>query len=245
MKKWRTLGFMTLICVSINFSSCTPEQLGQIIDIATAPTETPLTQEQIIAGLKEALVQGAVNGSAKVSAVDGYYKNDLIKILFPPEAQKVEQKLRDLGLGSLVDDMIEKVNHSAEDAAKEAAPIFKKAITSMTIADAMDILMGENTAATDYLKRTTSQELYTAFEPVIIKHLNKRGALDSWTKVVTRYNKIPFVQKVNPSLQDHVTNKAIDGIFHMIAKEETLIRKDPIARATDLLKRVFAKQDNK
>ena len=245
MKQWKTIGLMTLFFVSMHVSSCTPEQLGQIVDIATGTTETPLTQEQIAGGLKEALVQGAVNGAAKVSAVDGYYKNDLIKILFPPEAQKVEQKLRDLGMGNLVDDMIEKVNHAAEDAAKEAAPIFKNAITSMTFADAMDILMGENTAATDYLKRTTSQGLYDAFEPVIVKHLNNRGALDSWTKVVTRYNQIPFVQQVNPSLQNHVTNKAIDGIFLMIAKEETLIRKDPIARTTELLKKVFAKQDNK
>jgi hypothetical protein len=114
----------------------------------------------------------------------------------------------------------------------------------MTISDAMNILMGEKTAATNYLKTTTSTPLYNAFEPVVIKHLNKRGALDTWTKVVTRYNQIPFVQKLNPSLQDHVTNKAIDGLFTMIAKEETLIREDPIARTTAILKKVFAKQDN-
>lgn len=243
MKSWKTLSLMTLLFVSVQFTACTPEQVGQIIDAATSTAETPLTQDQIIAGLKEALVKGAVNGAQTVSATNGYFKNDIIKILFPPEAQKVEQQLRDLGMGSLVDDMIEKVNHSAEDAAKEAAPIFKNAIMSMTINDAMDILMGENTAATTYLKRTTSQDLYNKFEPVIVKHLNKRGALDSWTKVVTRYNQIPFVQKMNPSLQDHVTNKAIDGLFHMIAKEETLIRKDPIQRTTELLKKVFAKQD--
>lgn len=245
MKRWRTLSLVALVFVSSQFTSCTPEQLGQIIDIATTTAETPLTTAEIASGLKEALIKGAVNGSKTVSALDGYYKNPTIKILFPPEAQKVEQKLRDLGMGNLVDDLVEKVNHSAEDAAKEAAPIFKKAVTSMTITDAMNILMGENTAATDYLKRTTSNELYSSFEPVIVKHLNKRGALDSWTKVVTRYNKIPFVQKVNPSLQNHVTNKAVDGLFHMIAKEETLIRKDPIQRTTEILKKVFAKQDNK
>lgn len=245
MKRWRTLSLVALVFVSSQFTSCTPEQLGQIIDIATTTAETPLTTAEIASGLKEALIKGAVNGSKTVSALDGYYKNPSIKILFPPEAQKVEQKLRDLGMGNLVDDLVEKVNHSAEDAAKEAAPIFKTAVTSMTITDAMNILMGENTAATDYLKRTTSTQLYSSFEPVIVKHLNKRGALDSWTKVVTRYNQIPFVQKLNPSLQDHVTNKAIDGLFHMIAKEETLIRKDPIQRTTEILKKVFAKQDNK
>lgn len=248
MKKIRTSGFIALIFIALQFSSCTPEQFGQVLDVVTAGTEAgeiPLTQEQIIAGLKEALVKGAVNGSATVSALNGYYENPSIKILFPPEAQKVEQKLRDLGMNSLVDDLIEKVNHSAEDAAKEAAPIFKQAITSMTVTDAMNILMGSNTAATDYLQSTTSSLLYNKFEPVIVKHLNKRGALNKWTDVVTTYNKIPFVQKLNPSLQDHVATKAIEGLFQMIAKEETLIRKDPFQRTTDLLKRVFAKQDNK
>jgi hypothetical protein len=243
MKKWRTLSFIALIFVTSQFTSCTPEQLGKILDAATG--EQPLTTNEIVSGLKEALIQGAVNGSNTVSAVDGYFKNPSLKILFPPEAVKVEQTLRDVGFGSLVDDFIEKVNHSAEDAAKEAAPIFKSAITNMTISDAMNILMGEKTAATDYLKVTTSTGLYNAFEPVIVKNLNKRGALDAWTDVINRYNKIPFVQKVNPSLQDHVTNKAIDGLFSMIAKEEMLIREDPIARTTAILKKVFAKQDNK
>lgn len=245
MKKWRTLSFIALIFVSSQFTSCTPEELGKILDAATSTAEQPLTTTEIVSGLKEALIQGAVNGSNTVSAVDGYFKNPSLKILFPPEALKVEQTLRDIGAGNLVDDFIEKVNHSAEDAAKEAAPIFKSAITNMTISDAMNILMGEKTAATDYLKVTTSDGLYKAFEPVIVKNLNKRGALDAWTNIVTRYNKIPLVQKVNPSLQDHVTNKAIDGLFSMIAKEEMLIRQDPIARTTAILKKVFAKQDNK
>lgn len=246
MKKIRTSGFIALIFIASQFTSCTPEALSQVLDVVSAGTgtgEIPLTQDQIIAGLKEALVKGAVNGSSTVSALNGYYENPSIKILFPEEAQKVEQKLRDIGMGSLVDDLIEKVNHSAEDAAKEAAPIFKSAITSMTVTDAMDILMGSETAATDYLRKTTTAGLYSSFEPVIVKHLNNRGALDKWTDVVTTYNKIPFVQKLNPSLQDHVTNKAIDGLFQMIAKEETLIRQNPLERTTDLLKKVFAKQD--
>jgi hypothetical protein len=245
MKKWKTMSFIALIFVAAQFTSCTPEEFGKILDAATSTAEQPLTTNEIVSGLKEALIQGAVNGSNKVSAVDGYFKNPSLKILFPPEAQKIEKTLRDIGAGNLVDDLIEKVNHSAEDAAKEAAPIFKSAITNMTINDAMNILMGEKTAATDYLKATTSTPLYNAFEPVIVKHLNKRGALDTWTKVVTRYNQIPLVQKLNPSLQDHVTNKAIEGLFSMIAKEEMLIREDPVARTTAILKKVFAKQDNK
>jgi|TARA_B110000285_G_scaffold227969_1_gene290167 hypothetical protein len=245
MKSWKTLSFIVLIFMSAQFSSCTPEQIDKIIDIATSTGEVPLTSGEVVSGLKGALIQGAVNGSNKVSALDGFYKNPSLKILFPPEAQKIEQKLQDLGMGNLTEQLIEKVNHAAEDAAKEAAPIFKKAITSMTISDAMNILMGKNTAATEYLRVTTRDDLYKTFEPVIMKHLNKRGALDSWTKVVTRYNQIPFTQKMNPSLQDHVTNKAIDGLFMMIAKEEVLIRKDPVARTTEILKKVFAKQDNK
>ncbi len=242
MKKMRTLSFMALIFAASQFTACTPEALGKLLEVAT---EQPLTTTDIVSGLKEALIQGAVNGSKTVSALDGYYKNPSIKILFPSEAQKMEKNLRDIGMGSLVDDLLEKVNHAAEDAAKESVPIFKSAITSMTINDAMDILMGQDTAATHYLRKTTYSGLYNSFEPVIVNHLNKRGALDAWTKAITRYNQIPFVQKMNPSLQNHVTNKAIDGLFQMIAKEETLIRKDPIARTTDILKKVFAKQDNK
>jgi hypothetical protein len=246
MKKNASKIIILLIVLSQTFSACTPEALNKTLEsVLQATTEVPLTQEDIIKGLKEALVQGTVNGTNLVSATDGYYKNPSIKILFPPEAQKVEQALKDIGLSSLTESLIEKVNRAAEDAAKEATPIFKTAITSMTISDAMNILMGEDTAATAYLRKTTSQELYNAFEPVIVKHLNNRGALNAWTDVITRYNKIPLTKDVNPSLQNYVTNRAIDGIFQMIAKEEMLIRKDPIARTTDILKRVFAKQDKK
>lgn len=231
-----------LLAVSLTFASCTPELQKVLTDVLADPNA--LTTEQIGAGLKEALTQGISKGSDRVSQVDGFYKNPTLKILFPPEAQKVEKTLRDLGLGSIVDDAVLKLNRAAEDAAKEAKPIFVSAIRNMTFQDATAILMGEEQdAATQYLQRTTSSDLHSAFSPVIAQSLNKVGALDIWTEVMTRYNRIPFVEKVNPDLGDYVTQRAMEGLFLTIAEEEALIRKDPVARTTDLLKRVFAKQD--
>lgn len=241
----RTSMLATLL-VAMFFSSCSPAELSKTLGDVLGGTGTQqLTSQEIVGGLKEALTQGISKGSDIVSAVDGYYKNNAIKILFPPEAQKIEQKLQQIGLGNLTEQLVEKVNHAAEDAAKGAKPIFKKAITDMTINDGLNILMGEDDAATTYLKKTTYDGLYNSFKPVIVNSLNKKGALDSWTDVVTKYNKIPVVQKMNPDLADHVTSKALNGLFYMITKEEKLIRKDPVARVTDLLKKVFAKQDNK
>ena len=237
---------LAMLFVAVQFLSCSPEELNKTIGtVLNGLGNEELTSLEIIGGLKEALTQGISKGSDIVSVVDGYYKNEAIKILFPPEAQKIEQKLQELGLGNLTEQLVEKVNHAAEDAAKGAKPIFKKAITDMTIDDGLGILMGDDMAATSYLKRTTSDGLYNAFKPVIVRSLNKKKALDSWGKVVNTYNKVPFVKKMNPDLADHVTNKALEGLFHMVAKEEKLIRKDPVARATDLLRKVFAKQDNK
>lgn len=206
---------------------------------------TALTNDDIIKGLKEALVQGTQKGVDVLSVKDGFFKNDAVKVLFPPEAQKVEKTLRDIGAGSVVDMAVEKLNRAAEDAAIGAKDVFVNAITSMTVNDAMDILMGADNACTNYLKKTTSTALFNNFNPVIKNSLNQVGASDAWTAVISKYNKIPFVEKVNPDLDDYVTNKAMDGVFMMIEKEEKLIRKDPIKRVTDLLKRVFAKQDNK
>ena len=144
MKNWKGLSLIAFLCLGLQFSGCTPESAKILTDILSATAEQPLTQAEIISGLKEALIQGAVKGSSTVSALDGYYKNPSIKILFPPEAQKVEKTLQDIGMGSLTEQLVEKVNRAAEDAAKEAAPIFREAIVSMTISDAMDILMGQD-----------------------------------------------------------------------------------------------------
>jgi hypothetical protein len=174
--------------------------------------------------------------------VDGYFKNPEIKIPFPPEVKKVEDRLRQIGLGGEVDKFVMTLNRGAEDAAKEAKPIFITAIKQMTIQDAWAILRGEPDAATQYLKRTTSAQLKEKFKPVIQNSLNKVNATKYYSDIVTRYNQIPLVQKVNPELDSYATDKAIEGLFVMIAREEKEIRANPAARTTELLKRVFASQ---
>jgi hypothetical protein len=222
-------------------SACTSAQINQAINELNKATsgEKPLTTAEVGEGLKEALVNGISKGSDQVSQLDGYFKNPEIKIPFPPEVKKVENTLRDIGLGSEVDKFVMTLNRGAEDAAKEAKPIFIAAIKSMTINDAWAILKGEENAATEYLRKTTSSQLREKFKPVIQTSLNKVNATKYYGELVTRYNKIPLVEKVNPNLDDYATDKAIEGLFIMIAKEEKNIRQDPVARTTDLLKRVF------
>ena len=201
-----------------------------------------LSTEEVAAGLKEALTKGASKGSDLVSQVDGYFKNAEIKIPFPPEVQKVETKLRQMGMGDQVDKFVLALNRGAEDAAKEAKPIFVTAIKQMTIQDAWSILKGEDDSATQYLKRTTTSQLTEKFKPVIQKSLEKTNATKYYKDLVTTYNKIPLVQKVNPNLDDYATEKAISGLFVMVAKEEKSIRDNLTARTTELLKKVFSAQ---
>jgi hypothetical protein len=229
------LAILLFIC------ACTTTQLNQTLgDLnKTIGGEKPLTTAEVAEGLKEALINGISKGSDQVSQLDGYFKNPEIKIPFPPDVKKVENTLRDIGLGSEVDKFIMTLNRGAEDAAKEAKPIFISAIKSMTIDDAWGILKGEQDAATQYLKRTTSAQLKEKFKPAIQNSLSKVNATKYYSDLVTRYNKIPTVEKVNPNLDDYATDKAIDGLFLMIAKEEKNIREDPVARTTDLLKKVF------
>ena len=239
-KKIALLSMSALFLLSV--TSC--DTLTGVLGSVTGSGGTAaLTNAQVTEGLKEALKQGVSKGVTTLSATDGFFKNPSVKVLFPPEANKVEKTLRDLGLGGQVDKAIEKLNRAAEDAAVGAKNIFVKAITNMTVSDAMGILMGEKNACTSYLKKTTSTDLFNSFKPVIKNSLNKVGALTAWNEVITRYNKIPMVQKVEPDLDTHVTNKAIDGLFSMVEKEEENIRANPMARATDLMKKVFAKQD--
>jgi hypothetical protein len=234
MQKIKWLFVLTL-------SACTTAQINQTIGEVNKAlgSEQPLTTAEVGEGLKEALVNGISKGSDQVSQLDGYFKNPEIKIPFPPDVQKVEKTLRDIGLGSEVDKFIMTLNRGAEDAAKEAKPIFISAIKSMTIQDAWAILKGEDNAATEYLKKTTSAQLKEKFKPVIQASLNKVNATKYYSELVTRYNRIPLVEKVNPNLDDYATDKAIQGLFVMIAKEEKSIRKDPVARTTELLKKVF------
>lgn len=220
--------------------ACTSAQINQALeDVNKTLGDKPLTTAEVAEGLKEALVKGISTGSDLVSVTDGYFKNPEIKIPFPAEVKKVEDAMRKIGLGSQVDKFVLTLNRGAEDAAKEAKPIFIAAIKSMTIQDAWAILKGEDNAATEYLKRTTSPLLKEKFKPVIQNSLNKVNATKYYSEIVTRYNQIPLVEKVNPNLDDYATDKAIEGLVVMIAKEEKNIRQDPVARTTELLKRVF------
>lgn len=199
-----------------------------------------LSNADIVAGLKEALSVGARNSSDKLSAVDGFFANAAIKVLMPEEAKKVESTLRSIGMGNLVDKAILSMNRAAEDAAKSAAPIFVDAITSMSIQDAVGILRGADTAATSYLKTKTTNNLTNAFRPVIETALQKTDATKYWKDVFETYNKLPTTfNKVNTDLAGFVTDKALTGIFYQVAIEEQKIRKDPAARVTDILKKVF------
>ena len=199
-----------------------------------------LSSDEIANGLKEALQVGATKGSDKLAAVDGFFKDAAIKILMPEEAKKVEKTLRGMGLGAQVDDAILSMNRAAEDAAKSAAPIFINAIKGMSISDALGILQGGDFAATDYLKGKTTSALTEAFRPVIEKSLEKVNATKYWNTLFTTYNKFAL-QKVNPDLTAYVTEKGLSGIFYQVGQEEQKIRKDPLARTSDLLKKVFAK----
>lgn len=212
------------------------------VSTAASGTSGGLTSSDIASGLKEALQVGISKGSDQASAVNGYFKNPLLKIAFPPEAQKVASTLRQIGLSKQVDQFELSLNRAAEDAAKKAKPVFIKAITSMSIQDAVGILRGQNDAATQYLRRTSGQQLVTEFTPIIDSTLKKNNATRYYADLVNTYNKVPFVQKVNPDLTQYATNKAVDGLFILVAQEEQKIRENPAARVTDLLKKVFSKQ---
>jgi hypothetical protein len=198
-----------------------------------------LSNDEIVSGLKEALSVGANNASQQLSAVDGFFKDAAIKILMPPEAQKAEKKLRSLGMGKLVDNAILSMNRAAEDASKSAAPIFVNAVKQMSIQDAVGILKGGDFAATNYLKDKTTSPLTEAFRPVIEASLKKVDATKYWNTVFTTYNKFS-ADKVNPDLAAYVTEKSLAGIFYQVGLEEQKIRKDPMARTRDILKKVFA-----
>ncbi len=210
-----------------------------------AKTSGILNQTDIAAGLKEALNNGVEKQVVKLTQVDGFYKNEMVKILMPEELQKVDKTLRSIGMGSLADEGIKMMNRAAEDAVKEATPIFVNAVKSMTITDAKNILMGSDNSATTYLQTSTTTALYGKFNPVIKSSFDKVGADKIWSTIITKYNSIPLVKKVNPDLTDYVTNEAMEGVFKMISVEEKNIRTNLNSRTSGLLKKVFALQDKK
>jgi hypothetical protein len=233
---------ITSLLVFITLTSC--DTLNQVAQAAVPIQSTPSTLD-IGNGLKQALEIGTGKSSDQLSAVDGFFGNAAVKILFPPEAQKAEKTLRGLGMGKLCDNVILSLNRAAEDAAKQAKPIFVDAIKQMTLQDVTNILLGNQDAATLYFKRTTSSQLSAKFKPVIQGSLNKVNATKYYTDAAKAYNKVPFVSKLNPDISDYATQKAIDGLFVEIAKEELNIRSNLGARTTPLLQKVFAFADKK
>jgi hypothetical protein len=199
----------------------------------------------ISGGLKEALNNGIANQVSKLTATDGFYKNEMVKILLPEELKKVDAGLRKIGLSKLADDGLRAINRTAEDAVKEATPIFVDAVKNISFADARNILMGDQNAATNYLQNSTTTVLYSKFNPVIKNSFSKVGADKIWSNLITKYNNLPLVTKVNPDLTDYVTNQAMQGVFKMIAVEEVNIRTDLKVRTSGLLQQVFALQDKK
>jgi hypothetical protein len=214
------------------------EAVNREVAKVTGATSSGLSNDDIIKGLKEALSVGTNNGTNRLSAVDGFFKDAALKILMPAEAQKVEKTLRNLGMGKQVDQAILSMNRGAEDAAKSAAPIFLNAIKGITIQDGLGILKGDNQAATTYLKGKTQAELLAAFRPVIEQSLQKVNATKHWTTLFTAYNRVSR-DKVNPDLAAYVTDKALYGIFFQVGQEEQKIRQDPAARVSEILKKVF------
>lgn len=233
-----------LLLVSLfSLTGCSSQTLGGILDQANEVLSGPLTEEQIGLGLKQALNKGVDESVSFLSQENGYY-DSAYKILLPEEAQKVTNKLQAIpGFSDVEEILIEKLNRAAEDAASKAGPIFLGAIRQMTFRDVTDILMGEDDAATRFLERTTYDSLYTEFNPVIISSLDEVNARSYWRDAVNAYNKLPFVQKVNPELDDYVTKQALSGLFSLVEKKEASIRENPQERTTELLRKVFARQD--
>jgi len=227
-------------------SSCDVQSQNKIGSILSQiPTNGTPTTLEIGQGIRQALEIGTSQGADKLSAKDGFFGNMAIKILFPTEAQKVEKTLRSIGLNSLADNVILSINRAAEDAAKEAKPIFVSAIKQMTITDATNILLGNKDAATEYFKRVTTAQLMEKFKPVVTTSLNKVGATKYWSDAALAYNKIPLVKPVNTDLSNYVAQKAIDGMFVQVAQEELKIRENISARSTGLLQKVFGYADTK
>lgn len=231
---------LILAIIAIQFTGC-----AELQKIANQLPNGGLTQEQIGNGLRQALDNGIEHQVTKLTSKDGFYKNELVKILLPEELKTVDNTLRKIGLGNLADEGIKVLNRAAEDAVKTATPIFVNAVKEITFNDAKNILLGEQNAATSYLQSKTNESLYASFSPVIKNSFGKVGADKIWNNLITKYNSIPFVKKVDPNLTNYVTNQALKGVFTMIEIEEKGIREKVGLRNTALLKQVFALQDNR
>lgn len=216
---------------------------AELQQVANQIPQKAMTNADIASGLREALDKGIDKQVTKLTLEDGFFKNEMVKIALPTELQKVDKALRNIGLSSLADEGLKVLNRAAEDAVKEATPIFVNAVKNITFTDAKNILLGNDNAATEFLKTGTASALYAKFNPVIKKSFTKVGADNVWSNLITKYNAIPFVNKVNPDLTDYTTQQALKGVYTMIAVEEKEIRSKISSRSTALLQKVFALQD--
>lgn len=230
----------------ITISGCTTQDIQKSVSVAnevinggSTNSSKPLTNDEVISGLRNALTVGTNNSTAFASKLDGYYKNPALFIPFPQEAIKVKEKVDALGFKDQTDKFVLTLNRAAEEAAKNAAPVFINAIKAMSIGDGFAILKGKDNAATQYLRDKTTAELRVKFRPVVQTAIDKVELTKYWSPIITQYNKIPLVERQNPDLTAYVTERALEGLFKLIADEELKIRKDPMARVNDILKRVF------
>ncbi len=230
-----------VVVISICFFFFGCAELQQVVN--QLPQGAALGNDQIAGGLREALDFGIDKQVKKLTQEDGFFQNQLVKIALPQELQTVDNTLRKLGLSNLADEGLKVLNRAAEDAVKEATPIFIDAVKGISFTDAKQILLGTDDAATNYLKSSTELKLYDSFKPVINNSFKKVGADQVWTNLINRYNSVPFVTKVNPDLTDYVTKEALKGVYTMIAVEEKDIRTKAASRTTALLQQVFALQD--
>jgi len=231
-----------VFCFALSTFSCA--ELQQVVNtLPNGQGDGGINSAMIGNGLRQALNFGIEKEVARLTARDGFYKNELVKILLPEELRKVDKTLRDIGLSSLADEGLKVLNRAAENAVKEGTPIFLDAVKGITFSDAKNILLGNDKAATNFLQNKTSTALYAKFNPVIKNSFGKVGADRIWEEIITKYNSIPLVNDVNPDLTDYVTNKAMEGVFKMIAIEEGRIRNNLNSRTTSLLQKVFALQD--
>ena len=226
----------------IDISKTTTQKTTTSTSTGSSTPLSGLTSSQISSGLKEALNLGVTEGVKKLGVQDGFYKNEMVKILLPEKLRAVDTKLRAVGLGSLADKGLLLLNRAAEDAVTEATPIFASAITSMTFDDAKNILLGSNTAATTYLQGKTQSQLFTAFEPKVQASLGKVGADAVWTQLISKYNLISG-QNISTDLNEYVTTETINGVFKMVAEKESGIRNNSALRTTSILQKVFGAQD--
>lgn len=231
---------LLLFTLIIGLNSCA--ELQQVLN-EFPDTGSVINNADIAAALQQALNQGIDKQVSKLTQTDGFFKNELVKIMLPAELQKVDKGLRDIGLSNLADEGLKVLNRAAEDAVKEAIPVFVDAVKGITFNDAQNILMGDKNAATTYLTDKTQTALYEKFKPVINESFAKVGADDIWSNLISRYNAIPFTSNVNPDLTDYVTNEALKGVYTMLAVEEEEIRSKISSRSTDLMRKVFALQD--